>query len=131
MNTEKGASAVVARPGGEVLHGALVREDMTVYSKHPDEVDLTTSYYRLPARARLTRHIHDERTEVWFLVAGSALVEIDEGVQRVVAPCAVITPPRHSHAMTAEDDDVVFAAFATPAVRTDADGNRLGTTELE
>lgn len=123
---------VLIRPGGEILHGAVERLPLPMVQPHGANPDVTCSYYRLPAGKRLSLHVHDERTEVWFLIEGRVEVTLGAGKEIVSAPAAVISPPQTPHRMEClGPDDAIFVNFATPRVQDGPDGRRLGTTELE
>ena len=114
------------------MHGALERAPYTILSPTGGRADVTCSYYRLAPGQKLTLHVHDNRTEVWFLVQGTARLTLGHEVETIVAPAAVIAPPNTPHALVnVGPDAVLFVNFATPRVQTGPDGRNLGTTELE
>jgi mannose-6-phosphate isomerase-like protein (cupin superfamily) len=82
--------------------GSVIRELLNVV--HPPTRNQSLAEASLPAGGATVRHFHREAEEIYFILEGTAVMELD-GATRPVGPGdAILIPPGAWHQITADAD---------------------------
>lgn len=74
---------------------------------------------RLPAGISTTRHFHKLSEEIYFILEGSALVEVNGQTREVGVGDAILIPPGSWHTITARGDVCFLCSCAPPYTHDD------------
>ena len=87
-----------------------------LYSRRDDGVDLTCFVVRCPAGSEIEEHVHEEETDVIYVLKGRAMMWVeDRGVFPLRPGVFVVVPKRLRHkTFDVEEDLVVYDVFTPP-----------------
>ncbi|MEX2541657.1 MAG: cupin domain-containing protein [Trueperaceae bacterium] len=116
------------------LHGAA--EQLPVTIVEPDgvgEINMGCGWYRVAPGKECKLHVHQRKTETWFIVQGSGLLRLGDDEVEVSAGCAIFTPPGTPHSIrNTGKEPILFVDVTYPRIGRDPEtGMPLDSTDLE
>lgn len=97
--------------------GSTIREIMNV--GNAPILNQSLAEARMGAGASTERHHHKISEEIYFILAGSALVEVDGVTREVAEGDAILIPPGACHTITARTDLRFLCCCAPPYTHDD------------
>jgi mannose-6-phosphate isomerase-like protein (cupin superfamily) len=85
-----------------------------------NEQDRTIIQERMPTGTSESRHVHQQAKQFFFILSGSAMMEMDGTIYELKAHEAITVRPGVAHRISNEsDEDVAFLVISTPTTRGD------------
>ena len=94
------------------VDGSTIREILNVI--HPPTARQSLAEASLPAGGTTQRHYHGEAEEIYFILEGTALMELDGETREVGPGDGILIPPGAWHQITAHDDLRLLCCCAPP-----------------
>lgn len=94
------------------VDGSTIREILNVV--HPPTARQSLAEASLPAGGTTQRHYHGEAEEIYFILEGTALMELDGETREVGPGDGILIPPGAWHQITARDDLRFLCCCAPP-----------------
>lgn len=94
------------------VDGSTIREILNVI--HPPTARQSLAEASLPAGGTTQRHYHGEAEEIYFILEGTALMELDGETREVGPGDGILIPPGAWHQITAHDDLRFLCCCAPP-----------------